>query len=198
MCFHDNSDVCGVIEQETINVARDRTDDIDIFKDERWVSSIQKNAFAECHHIGEELGLQEIFLANNIVNKNQYLYIKNREFISHNTLIEKVRKDKVVEIVLNEKNEKDSFKLISSEKLNTIIGVSVNPHRIYTLIDFPGIVKKDDDINELIKTNTDWLFLFLKELCRAVGDNSELTWELNEIEGYRDDLIKILIQNKQK
>lgn len=184
--------IYGIVQSNVTNAARDRFASTKFYADKAWFDTVRPKAFGLCRNIGEQLALQKLLISIGAPEITQPLFIRNREFISISVLKRKISEDGFFHIRLSEEGD-DKFSWRAIEKLEVIIGLTINEKRVYPLLSFGGNISSDTDLEKCIESGEQPLFRFLREVRDILGPNVKIESEHHEVSGYRDDYIDITL-----
>ncbi|OZY83846.1 hypothetical protein CBP51_18690 [Cellvibrio mixtus] len=186
--------IYGVVESSTTNAARDRFATPNIIEDHNWIKSVITKGFTHCKNIGEKIALQSVGAKLGHLDKNQPLFIRNRELISLSELYRIIENENFFSITLSEYSSGFTWRI--PEKISIILGLSVDEKKVYPLIEFQGSIQKDSDITTLIERPNSSLFSLLKEITLLLGPSSEVQCEFVDRNGYTNSYCTLTILKK--
>ena len=182
----------GVVEGVATNAARDQFSAVSVTSDSDWIKEVRSKAFALCQHDGERISLQEILLSIDEPDANQPLFIRNRELITFSKLSLQIKRDGIFSIRLTEDSD-NVFKWERTEKLSSLLGLDIDERRVYSLVEFRGVMSPDSNLAELIESKNEPLFLLLRKICDVLGSSPEIHSEYHQMSGYRESYIDVEI-----
>lgn len=185
--------MCGLVQSNVTNAARDRFSRLTVLNDKVWLDAIRPKAFSLCRNIGERLAIQKFLVSTGDPDISQPLFIRNREFISISELKRKLSEEGFFHIRLHEDSDEE-FSWKTADKLSLITGLNVKEQFVYPLIAFSGSIPRNSDIEAAILSKEQPLFRFLREVRDAIGQNVKITSEFHEVSGYHEDYIDIMLR----
>ncbi|HQT32935.1 MAG: hypothetical protein B7X82_14470 [Hydrogenophilales bacterium 17-64-65] len=185
--------ICGVIQSQVTNAARDRFSELTVLNDKTWINAVRPKAFNLCRNLGEQLALQKFLISIDSPDSSQPLFIQNREFLSISELKRKLSEDGFFHIRLVEERE-EQFVWKAADRLSVITGLTINERRVHPLVTFDGSVSPDSNLTEQIHSGQEPLFHFLREIQDTLGPNVTITSEHHEVSGYKEDYIDVTFQ----
>jgi len=157
----------GVVESASVNAARERFKALSIHSDSAWIKESSEKAFGQCVNTGEMLSIQEFLLSIGRINEEHPLFLIDRKIVSLRGLAEEVERQAVAVIRLKEDGE-DEFSWKAVEKIAPIIGLKVDPTRIYSLVDFPVRISSPESIEDLIAEEDGPLAMVCNRIIEAM------------------------------
>ncbi len=182
--------ICGVIQSQVTNAARDRFSELTALNDKTWIDVVRPKAFNLCRNVGEQLALQKFLISIDSPDSSQPLFIRNRNFLSISELKRKLSEEGFFDIRLVE-NRDEQFVWKAADRLSVITGLTVNERRVYPLVTFAGNVSPDSNLTEQIHSGQEPLFRFLRDIRDILGPSVAITSEHHQVDGYMEDYIDV-------
>ncbi len=126
--------IFGVIEGEAMNAARDRAKVPKLSENEQWMGAQEANIFLSAPDPARQIAAQKLLVGFGRFSANQILFVLNREMLSLTQVLDQVAKSGQVQIRL-EQDHQENFAWKEAKQLDVIVGVKVNPNRLFVLCD---------------------------------------------------------------
>lgn len=208
--------VNGILESKTTNAARDRLPEIELYDNCDWATDIMSKSFKiNDLSLGERLKLQQFFSSINCVDYKQIAFFLNREMLSLEQLMVKVKECGSFQINLGlERAHNENVTNLSwsdNDSLSGVItGLNINSRLVHPITP-TGERRKSEymvrlnigfqeflsDIEGSFKKSNDYISTVFNHLISEIGNECNIEYEIEKKYSYSDDkILKIIVTKK--
>lgn len=187
-----DSSTFGVIEGVAANAARDRSSVGSLFDNEVWMREQKSLIFASAHDTSRQVSAQGVLVRRGTFSPSHEMFIVNRAICSLNGALDSVARVGSARFRF-EKDYGDDIKWKAVDSLSVLIGLRVDPTRIFSLCDIDLGTGGVAHVEAIVRGDVDTGVIseIFGEVRRVLGASTSIAVEAIERDNYshREDII---------